>query len=127
MHYQNELFSPDFYQRSGYSPIYDPAWDDTDPTLEQPKTVLEQVTPDTSKPAPEQNSHWIEEYSPSNRKHLKYFRYCYMVGRKIKHIHIRGGNVNTPLAIYRKIDIEDLIASGESPDKIVKIINQHFK
>lgn len=129
MHYQAEFFNTDLYQKSelDYSPIYDPAWDYTDPTPESPEIVLEQVTEDTNKSAPEQHSHWIEEYSPSNRKHLSYYRYCYMVGRKIKHVHIKGGNVNTPLAIYRKLDIEDLIQVGESPDKIVEIINKQFK
>lgn len=127
MHYQHQLFNPDLYQKSDYSSVYDPTWDDTDPTLEQPNSVREQVNQTTSKSAPEQN-HWVEEYwvPRPNGKHY-YFRYCYMIGRKIKHVHIRGGNVNTPLAIYRKLDIEDLIAIGESPSKILEIINSNFK
>lgn len=127
MQYQNQLFNPELYQRSDFVPVYDPAWDDTDPTPEPPKIVLEQVAEDTNNSAPEQHNHWIEEYSPSNRKHLSYYRYCYMIRRKIKHLHIPGGNVNTPLVIYRKLDIEDLIAVGETPDKIVEIIKKQFK
>lgn len=126
---QTELFNTRAYQNtgSGFSTSYDPTWDYTEQELEPPNLVLEQVTSDTNKSAPEQHTHWIEEYSPSNRKHLNYYRYCYMVGRKIKHVHIPGGNVNTPLVIYRKLDIEDLIAIGESPDNIVQAIKKYFK
>ena len=127
MNNQTELFNTRSYQKSDFTPIYDPAWDYTDPELESPKCVLEQVKLDTRKSAPELRTHWVEEYSPSNRKNHKYYRYCWMVGRKINHIHIRGGNVNTPLVIYRKLDVEDLIASGETPDKIVETIKKHFK
>lgn len=129
MHYQTSLFNTQSYEKIelNYKPIYDPAWDYTDATLQPTKTVLEQVTPDTNKFAPEQHTHWIEEYSPSNRRKHKYYRYCWMVGRKIKHLHIRGGNTKTPLVIYRKLDIEDLILTGETPDKIVEIIKKQFK
>ncbi|MGB6298827.1 MAG: hypothetical protein WBF90_21960 [Rivularia sp. (in: cyanobacteria)] len=128
MHYQTKLFNVESYQKVeiDYSPIYDPAWDNTDTAPEPPKLVLEQVNKDTVNSAPEQYNHWIEEYSPSNRKHLKYFRYCYMVGRKICHVHIPGGNINTPLVLYRKLDIEDLIVIGKSPDEIVKVVKSSF-
>ena len=51
MQYQNQLFNPELYQRSEFVPVNDPACDDTDPTPEPPKTVLEQVTEDTNSSA----------------------------------------------------------------------------
>ncbi len=50
------------------------------------------------KSAPEHN-HWVEEYSPSNRPGNLYYRYVWMEGRKLHHMHIRGGQVGKPRAI----------------------------
>lgn len=124
---QTELFNTRCYQKSDFTPIYDPTWDYTEPELEPRKSVREQVNQDTIKSAPERN-HWVEEYwvERPTGKHY-YYRYCYMIGRKIKHVHIPGGNSRTPLVIYRKLDIEDLISIGESPDKIVATIKKQFK
>lgn len=123
MHYQKPLFNTDLYfAPERITPIYDPAWDYTECATESPKSVLEQVNSDTKISAPEQDSHWIEEYQPSTRKKYKYFRYCWMVGRKVFHKHIPGGNVNSPLAICRKDDIEYLIKDGCDSTSISQII-----
>ena len=118
------------------------ASDNTSKELESPKYVLEQVKQETLKSAPEKTkqeilesapeqkqliNHWVEEYFPSNRKRYKYFRYCWMVGRKINHIHIRGGNAATPLARCRKEYIQRQILTGSSPDEILQIIKNQFK
>ncbi len=124
---QIQLFNTAAYQASEHKRVYDPAWDDTSSVVESIECVRAQVSTDTNKSAPE-HIHWIEEYwvKRSGTKHY-YYRYSWMVGRKKHRCHIPGGNVNSPLANYRKIDIEDLIALGESPDKIVEIINTKFK
>ena len=124
---QTELFNTRSYQKSDFTPIYDPAWDYTDPELESPECVRAQVVEDTFKSAPEQ-VHYVEEYwvKRSGAKHY-YYRYVWMVGRKKYRCHIPGGNASSPLAIYRKLDVEGLIASGETPDKIVETIKKHFK
>jgi len=118
---------------------YDPSWDETQTTTH---TVLEQVTPDTPnrsnldssvleqaktdtrQSAPEHN-HWIEKY-PVTRygKEHYYYRYLWMSGRKIHHIHIRGGNVESAIAKSRKLEVESAISDGLSPTEIVQLIRQ---
>ncbi|NJN13170.1 MAG: hypothetical protein HC836_19580 [Richelia sp. RM2_1_2] len=124
MHYQKELFSTGLYQTSAYVPIYDPAWDNTSSGLESPKHVLERVSYDTIQAVPEQHTHWIEEYSPSNRKQHKYYRYCWKLNGRIHHKHIPGGNVHSAIAIYRMRDIQVEILIGTRPCEILAMINQ---
>ena len=90
-----------------------------DNTINTPKpdnTVLEQV----KKSAPE-HTQWLEEYKVIRygKEHI-YYRYCYMVQRKIHHVHIGGGNVRSPIAQARKAAVESAIAFGESPSEINK-------
>ena len=129
MNNQTELFNTRAYKNvgSGFSTSYDPTWDYTEQVPEPPKCVRGQVKEDTIKSVPE-HIHWVESYwvKRSGTKHY-YYRYCWAIGRKKYRCHIPGGNVNSPLAIYRKLDIEDLITIGESPDKIVEIIKNNFK
>ncbi len=75
------------------------------------------------KSAPEHN-HWIEEYSPSNRPGNFYYRYVWMEGRKLHHMHIRGGHVGKPRAIRGREEVLRAIANGKEPGAIIKIINQ---
>lgn len=126
MHNQIELFNLEVYQSNTSTPIYDSAWNDTSVTLESPECVREQVFNDTCKSAPE-HTHWVEEYwvKRSGKKHF-YYRYCWMDGRKTHHCHIRGGNVNALIAIYRKLEIEGMIADGMQPSKIVNVIKNQF-
>ena len=115
---------------SNLIPIHNYGLNNTSESLESPKCVLEQVKEETLTFAPEQNklkNHWVEEYFPSNRKNYKYFRYVWMSERKINHVHIRGGNINAPLARSRKQYIEEEILNGSSPDKILQIIKNEFK
>ncbi|AFY48895.1 hypothetical protein Nos7524_3092 [Nostoc sp. PCC 7524] len=119
------------------SPIYDPAWDETDTqqktthtVLEQTKgtpkpdsNVLEQDKQNTIKSAPEQ-SHWVEKYTVVRygSEHY-YYRYLWMEGRKLHHVHIPGGNVRSAIATARKQEIEIAIADGKSPREIEKMIH----
>ncbi|WP_427159415.1 DUF4102 domain-containing protein [Aliinostoc sp. HNIBRCY26] len=120
-----------------HSPIYDPAWDETDTQQENIDTVLEQ-TKGTSKPddnvleqdkqntiksAPEQ-SHWVEKYTVIRYgKEHYYYRYLWMSGRKLHHVHIPGGNVKSAIAIGRKSAVEAAIADGQTPTEIKKLIH----
>lgn len=113
--------------------VTDDSWDETQtvtPTvLEQTKddckpdsNVLEQATTNTNKSAPEQ-SHWVEKYTVIRYgKEHYYYRYLWMSGRKIHHIHIPGGNVKSQIAIGRKQEIERAISDGETPQAIEKLI-----
>lgn len=86
-------------------------------------TVLEQDKPNTNKSAPEQ-SHWVEKYTVIRygTEHY-YYRYLWMEGRKLHHVHIPGGNWRSPISLARKAEIESAIADGQSPADIEKLIH----
>ncbi|MBE9214563.1 hypothetical protein IQ247_18130 [Plectonema cf. radiosum LEGE 06105] len=127
MHYQQSLFNSAVFIKDDFQPIYDPAWNDTSNALESTSCVRGQVSHTTNATVPE-HIHWVEEYwvKRSDKKHY-YYRYCWAIGRKKYRCHIPGGNSSTPLATYRKSDIEALISDGLPPAKIVNIINTNFK
>lgn len=87
----------------------------------QYKSVGEQVTTDTLKTAPQHDTHWVERYwvQRSGNKYW-YFRYCWMMGRKIHRIYL--GSVSSILAKRKKADIEVWIADGKLPFEIEKLI-----
>jgi len=103
----------------------------SDPAPEQVQCVREQVKSDTVgtltsvreqlESAPE-HTHWLEEYWVKRcGKKYKYWRYCWMSGRKIKRCHI--GGVRSPLAAQCKLAVEDAISEGRSPQEIQKLIH----
>ncbi len=53
----------------------------------------------------------VGKYSPNGRK-IEYFRLLYRVGKKVKAIHIRGGNTSARLANYRAKKLQDMIDRG---------------
>lgn len=72
---------------------------------------------------PEQN-HWVETYSPGKRKGYSYYRYVWMVGQKMHHRHLPGGNVDNPKAIALKESVEEAITAGWPPNAIEQLIKQ---
>lgn len=85
------------------------------------KSVGEQVLSDTLKSAPQHDTHWVERYwvERSGNKYW-YFRYCWMVGRKINRLYL--GSVTSILAKRKKADIEVWIADGKLPIEIEQLI-----
>ncbi len=71
-------------------------------------------------PAPEQK-HWVEIYTGSKRKAYYYYRYVWMEGRKLHHVHI-GGAAKSDRAIAMKEKVESAIALGKSPTQIIALI-----
>ncbi|QSJ20489.1 DUF4102 domain-containing protein [Nostoc sp. UHCC 0702] len=85
------------------------------PCVREQKPVI-QVAPE--------HTHWVEEYwvQRGAKKH-KYFRYCWMEGRKIRRCHIGGGNVKSALVQQRKAAVEFALADGQTPSEIEKLIH----
>ena len=72
---------------------------------------------------PEQVTQWVEIYSPSKRKKYEYYRYCWKCNGKIKHRHISGGNIQSPIPNARKLIIEQAIKNGSLPSEIEEMIS----
>jgi hypothetical protein len=88
------------------------------PAPEQVNMALEQPSPQA---APE-HKHWVEVYSPGKRDRWSYYRYVWMEGRKLRHRHLPGGNVDSPRAMQLKQRVELAIASGMKPEAIEELI-----
>lgn len=63
----------------------------------------------------------VNIYKTGNSE-AKYYRYSYYINRKIKHIHIRGGNIHNSLAQKRAQKLKDAIAAGKTHQEIIEII-----
>ena len=61
--------------------------------------------------AEKETSACITKYSPGKRK-TEYYRLSYRVGKKVKHIHIRGGSTISELAQYRAKKLQEMIDRG---------------
>lgn len=79
----------------------------------------EQLTPEQLTP---EQPHWVETYSPSNRKNHSYYRYVWMDGQRMHHIHIPGGNTKSDRAISNKTEVERAIALGMWASEIEDLI-----
>lgn len=79
-------------------------------------------TPERKTGAP---AHWIESY-PTKKGAHRYYRYRWLDDpddiRTGGHRHICGGNIYSALALIRKAEIESAIASGSSPNAILRLI-----
>ncbi len=60
----------------------------------------------------------VNEYQKS-RSQRKYFRLSWREGKKTKHLHIPGGNVNAILAQYRARKLRELIARGAELGEVI--------
>ena len=85
-------------------------------------SVREQVIFNTQQVAPE-HSHWLETYWVARglKKHL-YYRYCWMVGRKIFRCHIPGGHIHSSRSIACCQVVREAIALNYTPQAIQNII-----
>lgn len=63
----------------------------------------------------------VGTYSPNGRK-TEYYRLLYRVGKKVKSIHIRGGNIKSKLAQYRAWKIRRAIDSGASLEDLITAV-----
>ena len=53
---------------------------------------------------------------------LEYFRFSYRQGSKVRHVHIRGGNTNSPIAQAKVAEVRSLLAAGIAPSEIAAML-----
>ena len=65
----------------------------------------------------------ISIYSPrGTARSGEYFRFSYREGSRMRHIHIRGGNTDSPIAQAKVQEVRSLLASGVSPAEIAAML-----
>lgn len=63
----------------------------------------------------------VTTYSPGKRK-SEYYRLSYRQGRKVKHIHIRGGSTIAELATYRANKLQAMIDRGAELAEVIAAV-----
>jgi hypothetical protein len=53
----------------------------------------------------------------------EYFRFSYRDGSRMRHIHIRGGNTDSPIAQAKVQEVRSLLAAGIKPQEIAARLN----
>lgn len=52
----------------------------------------------------------------------EYFRFSYRAGTKVRHIHIRGGNTDSPIAQAKVQEVRSQLAAGIPPAEIAAML-----
>lgn len=63
----------------------------------------------------------VGTYSPNGRK-SSYYRLAYRAGRKVKCVHIPGGNTRSNLATYRAEQLQIMIDRGAGIEELLSAI-----
>ncbi len=66
----------------------------------------------------------VNEYQKSRSK-KKYFRLSWREGKKTKHLHVPGGNVNAILAQYRARKLRELIDRGAKLEEVIAAVQTY--
>ena len=100
---------------------------DTEYTAETADTEYTAETADTEYTAETADidsvSKAISTYRPrGTARSGEYFRFSYRDGSRMRHIHIRGGNTDSPVAIAKVEEVRSLLAAGVPPNKIIEFL-----
>jgi hypothetical protein len=67
----------------------------------------------------------ISIYSPrGTARSGEYFRFSYRHGSRMRHIHIRGGNTDSPIAQAKVAEVRSLLVAGISPREIAEMLKK---
>ncbi|HEY9653637.1 MAG TPA: hypothetical protein V6C95_23450 [Coleofasciculaceae cyanobacterium] len=68
----------------------------------------------------------ISTYKPRGeaRGQAEYFRFSYRDGKRIRHVHIPGGNCHSPMAIAHRNMVRAMIQCGDSVEEILEEIKE---
>jgi hypothetical protein len=67
----------------------------------------------------------ISTYEPrGTARSGQYFRLSYRDGARVRHIHIRGGNTDSPIAQAKVQEVRSLLASGVPPAEIALLLKK---
>ncbi|MEG4572654.1 hypothetical protein QUA56_08110 [Microcoleus sp. N3A4] len=65
----------------------------------------------------------ISIYSPrGTARSGEYFRFSYRDGSRMRHIHIRGGNTDSPISQAKVAEVRSLLAAGTSPGEVAAML-----
>jgi hypothetical protein len=99
-----------------------------------PEPAIDSVTPAevavTESSTPESAGYFsaVSTYKPRGTARGKeYYRLSYKSGGKVRHVHIRGGNTDSPIAQAKVREVRSLLAAGIPPAVIADRLKAPFK
>jgi len=70
----------------------------------------------------------ISVYKPKGtargNENYRYYRLSYKEGNKVRQVHIRGGNTDSPIAQAKVQEVRSLLASGVPPAEIALLLKK---
>ena len=106
----------EFIQRDEIGSTFKPAADSVTP-------VEVAVTESTPEPAADCLANAVSIYKPRGTARGKeYYRLSYKDGGKVRHVHIRGGNTDSPMAQAKVQEVRSLLAAGIAPAEIAAML-----
>jgi hypothetical protein len=96
------------------------------PELASDSVTLVEVAVTESTPKPVSDYFGaVSTYRPRGTARGKeYYRLSYKVGGKVNHVHIRGGNTDSPISQAKVAEVRSLLASGVSPARIAAMLKK---
>jgi hypothetical protein len=90
-------------------------------------TLAEVAVTESSTPEPDYFSA-VSRYKPRGTARGKeYYRLSYKLGGKVRHVHIRGGNTDSPIAQAKVAEVRSLLAAGMTPRQIAAMLQSPNK
>jgi hypothetical protein len=86
------------------------------------------VTESIPEPADSVTSSAVSTYRPRGTARsienvrLEYFRFSYREGSKVRHVHIKGGNTDSPRAQAKVAEVRSLLAAGIAPREVAAML-----
>jgi hypothetical protein len=91
-------------------------------------TVAEVAVTESSLPESADYFSAVSTYKPCGTARGKeYYRLSYKCGGKVRHVHIRGGNTDSPIAQAKVREVRSLLAAGVSPAEIATLLNPNSR
>jgi len=91
-------------------------------------TSIDTVIESNSPPEIDSITDPITIYKPGGTARSgEYYRLSYRVGERVRHIHIRGGNTDSPIAQAKVAEVRSLLAAGIPPAEIAATLRNSGK
>jgi hypothetical protein len=72
-----------------------------------------------------QTEYSLNAYNPGSKTKNLYYRLSYRDGKKMKQLHIPGGNINSDLANYRADKLRVMIARGAELAEVIAAVRTY--
>ncbi|WP_293355944.1 MULTISPECIES: hypothetical protein [unclassified Microcoleus] len=97
------------------------------PTIDSVTVDVEPVVTESNPPTIDSVTKFassISTYRPrGTARSGEYFRFSYRDGGKVRHIHIKGGNTDSPIAQAKVQEVRSLLAAGASPLEVAATLS----